>query len=112
MKFDLKSLTRKELEKLAADVKKALLTAKARDRREAMKAAEKAAAEFGFSLNDLAKDKAPSVAAKPKKKKSKPAVARFANPEDPAQTWTGKGRQPFWFKNAVEAGTSPDDLAI
>lgn len=112
MKFDLKSMTRKELEKLSADVKKALLSSKARDRRDALKAAEKAAAEFGFSLNDLAKDKAPSSVAKPKKKKGKPAAARFANPNDPTQTWTGKGRQPFWFKNAVEGGTSPDALEI
>ncbi|QQP41796.1 HvrA [Caligus rogercresseyi] len=114
VKFDLKSLTRKELEKLSADVKKALLTAKARDRREAMKAAEKAAAEFGFSLNDLAKDNAQNSTAKTKKKKKTraPAIARFANPEDETQTWTGKGRQPFWFKKAIEGGATPDALEI
>jgi DNA-binding protein H-NS len=106
-------MTRKELEKLSADVKKALLSAKARDQREALKAAEKAAAEFGFSLSDLAKGKAPVAAGKPKKKKpKKPAVARFANPEDATQTWTGKGRQPFWFKKAVEGGATPDSLEI
>jgi DNA-binding protein H-NS len=113
VKFDLKSMTRKELEKLGADVKKALLSAKARDQREALKAAEKAAAEYGFSLTDLAKGSAPSATGKPKKKKNKkPAVARFANPEDNAQTWTGKGRQPFWFKKAIEAGATPDALEI
>jgi DNA-binding protein H-NS len=112
MRFDLKSMTRKELEKLGADVKKALLTAKARDRREALKAAEKAAAEFGFSLTDLAKEKAPAKAAQPKKKKKKPAVAKYVNPEEPTQTWTGKGRQPFWFKNAVDAGASAESLEI
>ena len=112
MKFDLKSMTRKELEKLSADVKKALLSAKARDQREALKAAEKAAAEFGFSLNELAKGSAPA-ASKPKKKKNKkPAIARFANPDDTAQTWTGKGRQPFWFKKAIEGGASPESLEI
>lgn len=112
MKFDLKSLNRKELEKLGADVKKALIAAKARDRREALKAAEKAAAEFGFSLTDLAKEKSSGTSPKPKKRKGKPAKARFANPNDPSQTWSGKGRPPFWYKNAVDAGTSPAAMEI
>lgn len=113
MKFDLKSMTRKELEKLLADTKKALQAAQARDRRDARKAAEKAAAEFGFSLTDLASEapaKAPKV--KAKKTKAKPAKPRFANPEDSTQTWTGKGRQPAWFKAVVEAGTDPESMAI
>ncbi|MFT5625225.1 MAG: DNA-binding protein H-NS, partial [Lentimonas sp.] len=28
------------------------------------------------------------------------------------QTWTGKGRQPTWFKEAVAAGTAPDTMEI
>ena len=112
MKFDLKSMTRKELEKLAADVKKALQSAKARDRREAIKAAEKAAAEFGFSLTDLSDEKPTKTDGRKKRKKSAPAKPRFANPSDAAQTWTGKGRQPFWYKKAIDGGATPESLEI
>ena len=87
MEKDLKSMSRKELEKLLSDVKKALQAAQARERRAARKAAQKAAAEYGFSLNELADEApAPKKAKKPRKApagpKSKP---QFANPENPSQ---------------------------
>ena len=113
MKQDLKSLTRKELEKLLADVKKALAAAAARDRREARKAAEKAAAEFGFSLNELNEErKSAPKAAKAAKKPTKPSKPKYANPADKTQTWTGKGRQPNWFRAEVEKGTDPSAMEI
>lgn len=52
-KNTLKSMSRKELGKLLADVKKALQSVKARDQREAKKAAAKAAAQYGFSLDEI-----------------------------------------------------------
>ena len=114
MTVDLKSMNRKELEKLLADVKKALLSSQARDRRQARKAAEKAAAEFGFSLGDLSEGEKPAAKArKAKGKKSGPkSKPQFANPADPSQTWTGKGRQPNWYHAAVEAGIVPDTMRI
>ena len=113
MEKDLKSLSRKELEKLLSDVKKALVNVQARDRRNAQKAAEKAAAEFGFSLSELGEEKpkkaAPKKAAKSARKPSKP---KYANPENPSETWTGKGRKPNWFIAQVEKGTAPESMAI
>jgi DNA-binding protein H-NS len=113
MKIDLKSMSRKELEKLSADVKKALQSAAARDRRNARKAAERAAAEFGFSLNELGEEKpAKTKKAKATKKSPKPSKAKYADPTNPASTWTGKGRQPNWFREAVAQGTDPVTLEI
>ncbi len=114
MAIDLKSMNSKELKKLLNDVKKTLQAAQVRDRREARKAAEKAAAEWGFSLNDLSDDEKPvkkerKNKAKAVKPKSKP---QFSNPADVGQTWTGKGRQPNWFRAEVAKGISPDDMRI
>ncbi|MBO9429849.1 H-NS histone family protein [Sulfitobacter sp. R18_1] len=114
MEKDLKSMSRKELEKLLSDVKKAFQAAQARERRAARKAAQKAAAEYGFSLNELADEApAPKKAKKPRKApagpKSKP---QFANPENPSQTWTGKGRQPNWFRAQVENGADPETMRV
>lgn len=113
--MDLKSMTRKELEKLLLDVKKALKSAQARDRREARKAAAKAAAQFGFALDELEDPK--PAGKKPGRKpagrrKTGPGKAKYRNPENPKQTWTGKGRQPNWFRTAVDNGTDPASLAI
>ena len=114
MKVDLKSMNRKELEKLHADVKKALVNVQARDRRVARKAAEKAAAEFGFSLSELTEGAPAKDKTKKAKKKTKgpKAAPKFANPADASQTWTGKGRQPNWYRAEVEKGASPDSMAI
>ena len=114
MAIDLKSMNRKQLEKHLKDVKTALANLQARDRREAKKAAEKAAAEFGFSLNDLtegATKTTKSRKSKPKSSgpKSKP---KFANPENKTQTWTGKGRQPNWYRTAIEKGAAPESMAL
>ncbi|MFY9211030.1 MAG: H-NS histone family protein [Aestuariivita sp.] len=116
MAIDLSGMNRKELEKLKSDVEKALISAQARDLRAAKKAAEKAAAEFGFSLGEISGGD--SAAEKPKRayKKRKPSkgtgVAKYRNPDDAKQTWTGKGRQPNWFKTAMEKGIDPATMEI
>ncbi|TMM51613.1 H-NS family nucleoid-associated regulatory protein [Sulfitobacter sabulilitoris] len=112
MMADLKSMSRKELEKLLFDTKKALAAAQARDRRDARKAAEKAAAEFGFSLAELEGGEKPAKSAKKAKPAKPKSKAKFANPADASQTWTGKGRQPNWYRDAVAKGVAPEDMAI
>ncbi len=113
MNNELKTMSRKDLEKLLADVKKALQAAQARDRRDARKAAERAAAEFGFSLSEL-EDEKPAKVKKLKgpKKPVKPSKPKYADPDDASKTWTGKGRQPNWFRAAVEKGIDPSTLEI
>lgn len=112
MKPDLKSMTRKELEKLKASVEKALAKLAEKEKKEALAAAEKAAASHGYSLAELTGSSAPQ-ARRQRKAKSKTASApRYRNPANSEQTWTGKGRQPEWFKAAIKAGTSPDAMEI
>ena len=113
MSNDLKNMSKKQLEKLQKDVVKALASIQTKEKREARKAAEKAAAKFGFKLNELTPGSAPAAAA-PKKKGPKKAAApaKYANPADKSQTWTGKGRQPLWFKTAVDAGKTPSSMEI
>lgn len=112
MKFNLKSLSRKELEKLQSDVAKALAKVGDREMKAAKVAAEKTAAAHGFSLADLTGGVAPKKALKAAKKTKKPAPAKFRNPADAKQTWSGKGRQPDWYKSAIAAGKSPASMAV
>lgn len=82
-----------------------------RKRREAIAAAEQAANEHGFKLNELFEDGKPS---KPRKVGAvrSTAPAKYRNPDDPQQTWNGLGRRPTWVRQALEAGRSLDDLAV
>lgn len=114
MTGNLKEMSIKELEKLRADVDKALASAKAKAVRAARKAAQALAAEFGVTMAELTGSEQPAKPRRPRKSAPdrKPGKPKYANPADKSQTWTGKGRQPKWFKEAIAAGKSPEDMAI
>ena len=42
--------------------------------------------------------------------KSGASDAKYRNPDDPSQTWSGRGRRPRWLTEALEAGRKLDDL--
>lgn len=44
--------------------------------------------------------------------KVSPGVVMFRNPAAPDQTYTGKGRKPFWFVNHIAAGGAIDALRV
>ena len=102
---ELENLSLDELKKLSRDVEKAIATFEDRKRKEALKAMEKVAREHGFSLDEVVK------AQKPAARKSG-GEAKFRNPSNPSETWSGRGRQPGWYKDAVAAGTSPDKMRV
>lgn len=102
-KYDLSNMSKPELEKLKAEVEKALANADQKLKAEAKKAAEEAAKKYGFSLGELVG----------KEKGRKPAsAARYQNPANPAQTWSGRGRQPGWLKEGLSSGKKMEDFAI
>ncbi|WP_136443168.1 H-NS family nucleoid-associated regulatory protein [Pacificoceanicola onchidii] len=102
MSIDLEKMAREELETLIKDAQKALKSVDARRRAEAKRAAEKAAKEFGYSLDEV-------IGAGTKGSKGAP---KYANPADPSQTWTGRGRKPNWVIDALKNGSSLDDLSL
>jgi DNA-binding protein H-NS len=106
MNKDLSSMTRAELEKLKLQVEKALIDVAERDKKAALAAAENAAAEHGFSLAEITG----AAARKGKGEPKSASPAKYRNPSDATQTWTGKGRQPAWFKTALANGTSPEAM--
>ena len=39
-------------------------------------------------------------------------VAKYRNPKDTSQTWTGRGRKPNWLVDAVKKGAKIESFAI
>jgi len=105
MAVDLKGMGRKELEALKKRIETQLGRLDKADMKLALKAAEQAARKHGFSLGDLT-DAAPAKAAKRSKPKAKgpKSPPKYAHPENPLVTWTGRGRQPDWIKEGLAAG--------
>ena len=40
------------------------------------------------------------------------APAKYRHPENPARSWSGRGRKPQWFMNALEACITAEYMAI
>lgn len=104
MELDLDSLSLKDLRELRSRIDKAISTFDERRKREVVTKIEEIAREHGFALNDLAETLA--------SRKRTPVAAKYVNPGDPEQTWTGRGRKPRWVSDALDAGKSLDDLSI
>lgn len=106
IKGSLEQLSKRDLERLQKEVDKALRTADERARREARQQAEEAAKAHGFSLAELLD----GGSGKGRKRAANPP--KFQHPENPEQTWSGRGRQPKWVKDHVKNGGDMDDLLI
>ena len=37
-------------------------------------------------------------------------AAKYRNPDDAEQTWSGRGKRPRWFNDALKAGKKESDL--
>ena len=104
MAIDINNLSLKELKDLQSQVAKAIANFEDRKKKEALAEIEEIARAKGFSLAEL-------TGASVTRKRS-PAVAKYANPDDASDTWSGRGRKPRWFAAALAAGKQPDDMAI
>ena len=110
MAADLKKMTEKQLLKLKSDIDKQLEVLSSNKLVEARKAAEEAAKSFGVELDDIL-----SMPAKPRrasKAKGKKVPAKYKNPANAKETWTGRGRKPLWVVAALDSGKSLEDLKI
>lgn len=103
--IDLTSFSRSELEQLQKDVERAIKSYDDRMRTAALKAAQEAAGEYGFSLETL-------FELKSNRKGKAKAAPKYINPENAAETWTGRGRRPQWFLEALKAGKTTEELAV
>lgn len=103
--IDLSIMSRNELEELRKEVDKALADYETKQRQAALAEAQRVAQERGYSLDQL-------LGKKNGRKKTAPQPPRYQHPENPSLTWSGRGRQPVWVKEHIEAGGSKEDLAI
>lgn len=103
--MDLNNLSLDELKKLQNDVAVAIFNFEKRKKAEALAEVERVAKANGFSLKELLGDE------KPGSKKSK-AAAKYANPANPEQTWSGRGRKPAWVNEFEASGNSLENAKI
>lgn len=121
MSIDLKALNARQLEKLIADAKRERLRQKKRPpiAKVRSKLTRMASAE-GYTLLELfgvksgaAPSKAPvrGESGRASTKGSKVAP-KYRNPDQPEQTWSGRGKHPRWMTDAMASGRKPEDFLI
>lgn len=113
--INLDVLSKDELLSLRERIDQRMVEVDREARAKALEAIKAAAAEHGFNVHDLVgkpergsrKGAARAAAAAPSDR-----PARYANPQDPSQTWSGRGRRPAWVNAALEGGASIETLSI
>lgn len=103
-KMDLGKLSLDELKSLQKNVEKEIKNFKNRARDAAMKDLQAVAKKHGITVDEI-------IGKKGKGRKAA-APAKYRNPDDSSQTWSGRGRQPQWYKAAIAKGKTPKSLEI
>ena len=102
--IDLAKMSDEELKDLENAIRRERVRRENARKKEAEKKIKEIAAAAGLSVEIASapsKGKAPKGALPPK----------YRNPDDPTQTWSGRGKRPAWFKAALDKGIKPEDMA-
>ncbi|WP_019864328.1 H-NS histone family protein [Methylovulum miyakonense] len=104
---DLKNFPIKDLSRLQDNINKAIELRKVADKKELINKFVSMAEESGFTIEELLADKTVST----KNKKGR-AEAKYRNPDNHSQTWSGNGRKPAWLVELIGTGKTLDDFII
>lgn len=99
------NLSETELQALIDKAATALQEKKSQKRKEVIAQIKQLAASIGVTV-DIIEDNEKPV------KKGKKVAAKYRNPDDETQTWTGRGVSPKWMQVLVEAGHDKSEFLI
>jgi DNA-binding protein H-NS len=116
---DIAGLSEGELRELIERAQRALDRRVAKRARRTLKEAKRLAAEVGFEAtftkpgrdDGRRRRKAAEATAAAPSTRTKVAP-KYRNPDNPEETWTGRGRQPRWVQAALAQGRSLAEFAI
>lgn len=105
-KPDITSLSYTELDDLKKDIDKQKKAVENENRKNAKKELRTVAAKYGYTLADLFG----SPAKHPGSRKT--VAAKYRNPANAEETWSGRGKSPRWLVDQEEAGKKREDFLI
>lgn len=104
MAINVDKMSMKELAELEAKVAKVKVQARERAKAETKDKIDRILDATGFSIGE--------IYGFSKGRGRGKAAAKYANPDDRSQTWTGRGRKPNWLVAKLKKGAKQDDFAI
>jgi DNA-binding protein H-NS len=103
MAKDLDRMSLRELQELELKVQKARASVQDRSRADVRKKVEAMIADAGFKVTDIFGGRGG---------KGRTVAAKYANPDDPSETWTGRGRKPRWLSAKLSDGAKIEKFLI
>ncbi len=104
-RIPVEKMTLKQLEGLEAQIAEAKAKAAEEAKSELKAKIDALLAGSEFNIGDLY-----PIAGRGKKRSK--SAAKYANPEDRSQTYTGRGRRPRWLEARLKKGAKMEDFAI
>lgn len=101
---NVEKMSLKDLLDLELRVKRAINSAKERERIEVRQRMVELAEKSGFSVNELFGSTRGGKGGK--------VAIKYRNKDNPVETWTGRGRQPKWLAAALKKGAKIQDFAL
>lgn len=97
--------TYEQLKKLSADLAAEMERRHADEISKARSEIQSIAARVGYSVSELLEMKGAAA-------KKAPLPAMYQSPVDPTLQWSGRGRPPAWFKEAIAKGADESQLRV
>lgn len=103
--IDLDGMSVKELRQLREAIEQAIATRQRTERVELKAKMAALAEEAGLSLEEIFGGRGKGVRG--------PVAAKYRNPDNPDETWAGRGRMPKWLSAKLEKrGVKIEDFAV
>jgi DNA-binding protein H-NS len=103
-----KNLALEELVELKNEIEALIKNKQKEQKKNLINEFKEKAAKLGLSLEDVMG----SETSKTRKSKGQKVAPKYKNPNDPSETWTGRGRKPKWVEEQLKKGKKLEDLAI
>lgn len=98
--------TLEQLQALSIDLQSVIRARQHAAKREVSRTILEMANTHDIDIEDLIRAK------KELSSQARSTTAKYANPNDPSETWSGRGRHPQWAKTYTENGGNLDDCLI
>jgi DNA-binding protein H-NS len=103
MARELDRMSLRELQELEFKVRKARANVQERSKADLRKKVETMIADAGFKVSDIFGGRGG---------KGRKVAAKYANPDNPSETWTGRGRKPRWLNAKLQDGAKIEKFLI
>lgn len=101
--MDISGLSVSQLQNLQQEIDSTILVRKEKEKEALKQQIKDLLKQHGTTLEELFGSKG--------NKRAK-AAPKYRNPDDPSQTWSGRGRTPNWLLEKVNSGVSKESFLI